>query len=93
MNKSELIKCVASKLKDTEVNVERIVNCVVDQMKKALRRGELVQIYGFGSFRRKLIKARRSWNGHPVPANYRIYFRTGAGIKGIRVKPSLQDEP
>ena len=50
MTKSELIEAVANKLKLPKGKAELIVNCVFDSMEAALRRGERIEIRGFGSF-------------------------------------------
>ncbi|MFH1130063.1 MAG: HU family DNA-binding protein, partial [Pseudomonadota bacterium] len=50
MTKSELIDAVADELKLPKGKAELIVNCVFDSMEQALKRGERIEIRGFGSF-------------------------------------------
>jgi integration host factor subunit beta len=50
MTKSELIEAVANKLKLPKGKAELIVNCVFDSMETSLKRGERIEIRGFGSF-------------------------------------------
>ena len=50
MTKSELIETVANKLKLPKGKAELIVNCVFDSMEASLKRGERIEIRGFGSF-------------------------------------------
>ncbi len=50
MTKSELIEAVANKLKLPKGKAELIVNCVFDSMEASLKRGERIEIRGFGSF-------------------------------------------
>ncbi|MBS1107877.1 MAG: ihfB-2, partial [Deltaproteobacteria bacterium] len=63
MTKSGLIESVAEKTphiskKDTEV----VVNTIFDAMTDALRRGERIEIRGFGSFQVKVREARDGRN-------------------------------
>lgn len=57
MTKSELIEAVANKLKLPKGKAELIVNCVFDSMEAALKRGERIEIRGFGSFEIRHYKA------------------------------------
>lgn len=50
ITKSELIDAVAAKRNVPRGRAEQIVNCVFDAMVDALRRGEGIEIRGFGSF-------------------------------------------
>lgn len=50
MNKSELVEKLAERAKITKKRAEQVVNLVFDQMSEALRRGERIEIRGFGSF-------------------------------------------
>ena len=88
MNKSEIIKAVAGKIKEKTLLVERVINCFLDQMRKALRKGEPVGLQGFGSFRRHRIKPRKVWGNKEIPARYRIYFRAGIGTRSIQPRTS-----
>jgi integration host factor subunit beta len=57
MTKSELIETVANKLKLPKGKAELIVNCVFDSMEASLKRGERIEIRGFGSFEIRNYKA------------------------------------
>ena len=57
MTKSELIETVANKLKLPKGKAELIVNCIFDSMEDALKRGERIEIRGFGSFEIRHYKA------------------------------------
>ncbi|MCC6749419.1 MAG: integration host factor subunit beta [Deltaproteobacteria bacterium] len=57
MTKSELIESLANKLKLPKGKAELIVNCVFDSMEAALKRGERIEIRGFGSFEIRHYKA------------------------------------
>lgn len=73
MTKSELIETVANKLKLPKGKAELIVNCVFDSMEASLKRGERIEIRGFGSFEIRNYKAYEGRNP-----------RTGAKVQ---VKP------
>ncbi|MEN2986059.1 MAG: HU family DNA-binding protein [Thermodesulfovibrionaceae bacterium] len=52
MKKSELIERVSDKMKDlSKKQVEIIVDMIFDQMKEALKKGEKIEIRGFGNFK------------------------------------------
>ncbi len=57
MTKSELIESVANKLNLPKGKAELIVNCVFDSMEASLKRGERIEIRGFGSFEIRNYKA------------------------------------
>jgi integration host factor subunit beta len=57
MTKSELIETVANKLKLPKGKAELIVNCIFDSMEDSLKRGERIEIRGFGSFEIRHYKA------------------------------------
>ncbi len=73
MNKSELIKVLASKESLTATEADKIVNLIFDGFKKALTEGERIEIRGFGSM---------------VIRNYKTYIgrnpKTGVNVE---IKP------
>jgi len=87
MTKSGLIEAVADKTphiskKDTEI----VVNTIFDSMTQALRRGERIEIRGFGSFQVKIREAREGRNpktGEPVhiSAKRTPFFKVGKELK------------
>src|SRR6187455_3860452 len=50
MTKSELIELISNKIKLPKGKAEQIVNCIFDSMVDALKKGEGIEIRGFGSF-------------------------------------------
>ena len=50
MTKSELIEKIAIENNITNVRAENVVNCVFSAMTETLKRGEHIEIRGFGSF-------------------------------------------
>ena len=81
MLKSELIKRIASQNPHLfERDVEKIVNAILDEMVEALRRGDRVELRGFGAFSVRLREARQGRNP-----------RTGAAVAiGKKAVPSFK---
>jgi len=87
MTKSGLIEKVAEltphiSKKDTEV----VVNTIFDSMTEALRRGERIEIRGFGSFQVKVREAREGRNPKTgeevhIPAKRTPFFKVGKDLK------------
>ena len=87
MIKSELIRRISSQnphLYDRDL--EKVVNAILDEMIKALRRGDRVELRGFGAFSVKLREARTGRNprtGVVVSVAKKAYpfFKTGKEIR------------
>ena len=83
MIKSELIKRIASQNPHLfERDIEKIVNVILDEMVEALRRGDRVELRGFGAFSVKLRAPRQGRNprtGAVVAVAERAlpFFKTG----------------
>jgi integration host factor subunit beta len=94
MTKSELIEAVANKLKLPKGKAELIVNCVFDSMEGALRRGERIEIRGFGSFE---IRNYKSYEGRNPRTGTKVdvrpkrlpFFKVGKELKE-RVNNSIE---
>ena len=62
MNKAELIAAVAAQTGETKKSAEATINAFVDTVTKSLKKGDKVQLVGFGSFevrKRDEIKGRK----------------------------------
>ena len=87
MTKSELVeKIVESNSVLTRKESELVVNLVFDAMSTALRKGEKVEIRGFGSFtirERGPREARNPKSGEVVriPAKRTPFFKTGKELR------------
>jgi integration host factor subunit beta len=87
MIKSELIKRISSQnphLYDRDI--EKVVNAIFDEMVEALRRGDRVELRGFGAFSAKLREARQGRNprtGVAVEVAKKAvpFFKTGKGMR------------
>ena len=99
MTKSDLIERVAEQTshisqKDTEI----VVNTIFDSMKEALKRGERIEIRGFGSFQVKVREAREGRNPKTgedvhIPAMRRAFFKVGQELKDrVWTKPSIPSQ-
>ena len=63
MLKSELVKRIASQNPHLyERDIDKIVDAILDEMVEALRRGDRVELRGFGAFSVKLREARQGRN-------------------------------
>ena len=86
MNKAELVAAVAAKTGDTKKNPEEVVNAFVDVVTASLKKGEKVQLVGFGSFEVKKRAARKGRNPQTgeeikIPASKAPAFKAGKALK------------
>ena len=87
MIKSELIRCISSQNPHLyERDIEKIVNTILDEMVEALRRGDRVELRGFGAFSAKLRGARQGRNPRTgvvvqVAEKAIPYFKTGKEMR------------
>ena len=73
MNKTELIAAVAEKAEMSKKDAETAVTATIDVISESLRRGEKVQLVGFGSFEVKTrVQGRKGAEGR------------GRSLKGTR---------
>ena len=83
MIKSELIRRIASQNPHLyQRDIEKIVNVILNEMIEALRRGDRVELRGFGAFSVKLREARQGRNPKTgvvvsVAKKAYPYFKTG----------------
>src|SRR5688572_33452230 len=86
LTKSELIELISNKVKLPKGKAEQLVNCIFDAMVDALRRGEGIEIRGFGSFtvrEYKSYEGRNPRTGDPVHvAPKRLpFFKVGKELR------------
>lgn len=62
MNKSELVKSVAKMAQVTNSEAESVVNAFIEVVSEALKKGDKVQLVGFGSFQTVKRSARTGVN-------------------------------
>ncbi len=89
MTKAHLIEKIAEKsVTLSRRDAEKIVNCIFDSIRDALKRGEKTEIRGFGSFR---LRTRRTKDGRnpktgetvAVPEKRMPFFKAGKEIKEL----------
>ncbi len=88
MNKAELIAAIAAKTETTKKNAEEFVNSFVDVVTEALKKGDKVQLVGFGSFEVIKRAARKGRNPQTkeeikIPASKAPKFKAGKALKDI----------
>ena len=88
MNKAELVAAVAAKTGDTKKAAEASVDAFVSAIKESLKKGEKVQLVGFGSFEVRKRAARKGRNPQTkeeikIPASKAPVFRAGKQLKEL----------
>ncbi|MBR3641683.1 MAG: HU family DNA-binding protein [Oscillibacter sp.] len=86
MNKAELIAAVAAKAEVSKKEAEAVVSAALDAITAALKKGDKVQLVGFGSFEVKTRAARTGRNPRTkeivkVPASKVPAFKAGKALK------------
>jgi DNA-binding protein HU-beta len=86
VNKSHLVAHVAQELRTSRLGAARLVDTVLDGIRKGLREDESVTIAGFGTFEVKARKARVGRNPHTgepiqIEAGRRVGFRMGKALR------------
>lgn len=86
MNKSELVAAVAEKAELSKKDAEKALNAVVDAITGALKKGDKVQIVGFGSYEVKQRAARTARNPRTreeieIAASKAPVFKAGKALK------------
>ncbi|MBK7959881.1 MAG: HU family DNA-binding protein [Bdellovibrionales bacterium] len=88
MNKAQLIEKLAEETKISKVQAETILDCCVDTIKKAVKKGDDVKLVGFGTFTKAKRKARVGRNPQTgkaikIPASWAPKFRPGSEFKAL----------
>ena len=86
MNKSHLVAHVARELQTSKLQASRLVETVLEGVKKGLQTDGCVTITGFGTFEVKKRKERIGRNPHTgdpivIRAGNRVGFRVGKALK------------
>ena len=87
MNKSELIAAVAAGASLSKKDAEAAVNAVTDAITDALKKGDKVQLIGFGTFEVRKRKARQGRNPRKpgevikIAASKAPVFKAGKALK------------
>ncbi len=91
MNKAELINAVAEKAGLSKKDTELAVSAVIDVITAALKKGDKVQLVGFGGFEVKERAARTGRNPKTkepikIPASKVPVFKAGKALKDAVAK-------
>ena len=86
MNKAELVAAVADKTNSTKKDAEASINAFLETVEAALKKGDKVQLIGFGTFETSR-KARQGRNPRKpdeiikIPASKAPVFKAGKALK------------
>ncbi len=88
MNKQELIDSVSTQVGHSKRDVSNVIEAALDELKRAVARGEKVALAGFGVFQRHDRKARTGRNPQTgetvqIKATKLPKFRPGAEFKAV----------
>ena len=86
MNKAELVQAMAAKTEQTKKVTEETLNAFVDVITETLKKGDKVQLVGFGSFevvKRAARKGKNPQTGEEIkiPASKAPKFKAGKALK------------
>lgn len=86
MNKTELVSAVAEVAQFTKKDAAKAVESVIEVLTEALKKGEKVQIIGFGNFEVRTRAARKGLNPKTkepidIPASKVPAFKPGKALK------------
>jgi len=88
MNKAQIVSRVARDSKMTKVRTARVIDGFLDQVSRALKKGDRASLVGFGTFtvaRRRARRGRNPQTGAPITIPARRVVRFTAG-KTLRVE-------
>ena len=88
MNKSDLIAAMAAKTGETKKSAEAALDAFVAAVTESLKKGEKVQLVGFGSFEVRKRAARKGRNPQTkeeikIPASKAPVFKAGKALKEV----------
>jgi len=86
MNKAQIVSRVARDTKLTKVRTLRVIDGFLDQIIRALKKGDRASLVGFGTFtvaRRRARRGRNPQTGAPItiPARRVVRFTTGKTLR------------
>ena len=86
MNKAQIVELLAKENTMSKSQAESVLNCTIDIIKKAVKKGDVVTLVGFGSFFKAKRKARMGRNPQTgaslkIPAHNVPKFRPGMEFK------------
>ena len=93
MNKTELIAAIASKTELSKKDAEKALKAFTDVVTEELKKGEKIQLVGFGTFEvseRAAREGRNPQSGEPmkIEASKAPRFKAGKALKDMINEPS-----
>jgi len=93
LTKADLSRHLMDRLNVSRKDADQLVNAFLDALVAALRRGEGVELRGFGSFRLRDRRARvgrnpRSGQSIQVPPKRVVYFKLGKELRSKLIDES-----
>ena len=91
MNKAELVAAIADKTELSKKDSEKALKAFIDVVTEELKKGEKVQLVGFGTFETSERAAREGRNPQTgktmkIPASTAPRFKAGKALKEKQVK-------
>ena len=88
MNKTELVAAIAANAELSKKDAEKALNAFVGAVEDALKKGDKIQLVGFGTFEERERAARECINPQTnakvkVPASKVPAFKAGQALKNI----------
>jgi DNA-binding protein HU-beta len=88
MNKGELIEYVAEETDNSKALAAAMIEAILDEIQKALKKGDEVRLVGFGTFsvkKRAAGKGRNPATGEEIaiPASKNARFKSGQTLKDM----------
>jgi DNA-binding protein HU-beta len=88
MNKAELVEALAKETGATKKAAEQSLNAITEIISKSLKKGDKVQLVGFGSFEVRKRAARKGRNPQTkeeikIPASKAPVFKAGKALKDL----------
>ena len=88
MNKGELIKAMSEKANLPKKSTESTLNAFIEVVSEELKKGEKIQLVGFGNFEAKKRAARtgrdpQTGNSVKIPARISPVFKAGKALKEL----------
>ena len=86
MNKSELVAAISAKTNETKKVTEETLNAFIEVVTETLKKGDKIQLVGFGTYETKLRAARKGRNPQTgeeikIPASKVPSFKAGKALK------------
>ena len=86
MNKTELVAAIAEKTELSKADSEKALKAFIETVEGALKKGDKVQLVGFGTFEVKKTAARTGHNPRTgksikIPASKAPKFKAGKALK------------